>query len=154
MSAQPLPFPRTLPGGAWTLLPAKRNTFSLVEEIGSIGPFKILRGVGGMSFHLSTDIPHPDDATKRAEFKLDAAPTLEELAALLVPFLPMTKDRWLERCADRFQKQAAVSAEAAANVAVSCWNNTVADVGSDQAALDVPPEDAADIELSYWRAES
>lgn len=60
----------------------------------------------------------------------------------------MTRDQWLNRCAERLREKAGMEPGEAAASAIMLHENQVKDNGRDPAGWD-DPDDAADEEISY-----
>lgn len=61
----------------------------------------------------------------------------------------MTKTEWLEACAAKFI-EAGFEQNPATEMASSCLDNTIRAEGSELAALETSPADAAGVEMGYW----
>lgn len=69
----------------WKLMPA-RSFPSLYSDVGTVahdlhegGEFRIGRSEVALTLYLFTDLPHPDDPSWKATYRLDLRPALERL---------------------------------------------------------------------------
>ncbi|AJY38875.1 hypothetical protein BW21_4758 [Burkholderia humptydooensis] len=71
---------------------------------------------------------------------------LEDLISWSLAFLRIPpeqrQEKWIDRCAKRYEERGGVDSKTAHAFALACWENRMDDRDS--------PEDAADDDMSYW----